>query len=73
MTGIEHVGRFLILAGTVVIVIGLVFLMADKFPLGRLPGDFRFTLGRFRVHIPIVTCVLFSLLLTLLFNFFSRR
>ncbi len=66
-------GRFLIIAGTVIIVLGLVFLMADKLPIGRLPGDFKFGGDRFRIYVPVATCVLLSLLITLIINFFSRK
>ena len=66
-------GRFLIIAGTVIVVLGLVFLMADKIPIGRLPGDFKFGGDRFRIYIPVATCVLLSLVITLIVNFFSRK
>ncbi len=73
MNQLPDVGRFLIIAGTVVIVIGLVFLMADKIPLGRLPGDIRFGNERIRIYIPIATSILLSLLLTIILNIFMRR
>lgn len=66
-------GRFLILAGVVLVVLGLVFLVGDKLPLGRLPGDIRFGSERVQIYVPIVTCLLVSLLITLVVNFFSRR
>jgi hypothetical protein len=66
-------GRFLIIAGTVIVVLGLVFLMADKIPIGRLPGDFKFGGDRFRIYIPVATCVLLSVVITLIVNFFSRK
>jgi hypothetical protein len=66
-------GRFLIIAGTVIVVLGLVFLMADKIPIGRLPGDFKFGGDRFRIYVPVATCVLLSLVITLIVNFFSRK
>jgi hypothetical protein len=66
-------GRFLVIAGTVIIVLGLVFLMADKLPIGRLPGDLKFGGERFRIYLPVATCVLLSLLITLIINFFSRK
>lgn len=66
-------GRFLIIAGTVMIVLGVLFVVADKFPLGRLPGDFQIGTGRFRIYIPIATSVLLSIVLTLILNFFSRK
>ncbi|MBD3393616.1 MAG: DUF2905 family protein [Chitinivibrionales bacterium] len=66
-------GRFLIIAGAVLIVIGVLFSVADKLPLGRLPGDFSFGSGRFKVYVPIATCILLSVVLTLILNFFSRK
>jgi len=67
------VGRFLIIAGTVVIIVGVLFLLADKFPLGRLPGDLHFGAGRVRIYLPIATCILLSIVITLVVNFFSRK
>jgi hypothetical protein len=66
-------GRFLIIAGSVIVVIGLVFLFADKLPLGRLPGDLRFGSGKVRIYIPVATCILLSVVITLILNFFSRK
>ncbi|MDR2578223.1 MAG: DUF2905 domain-containing protein [Chitinispirillales bacterium] len=66
-------GRFLIIAGTVIIVVGLFFMLSDKIPLGRLPGDLRLGSGRFRIYIPIATSVLLSVALTVVMNFFSRK
>jgi hypothetical protein len=66
-------GRFLIIAGAVIVVIGMFFMIADKIPLGRLPGDLHFGGGRFKVYIPVATCILLSVVITLILNFFSRR
>ena len=40
------VGRFLIIAGAVILVVGMIFMVADKFPIGGLPGDLHFGSGR---------------------------
>ncbi|MDR2728760.1 MAG: DUF2905 domain-containing protein [Chitinispirillales bacterium] len=66
-------GRFLIIAGTVIVVIGFLFLLSDKIPIGKLPGDLQFGSGRFKVHIPIATSILISAALTVVFNFFARK
>jgi hypothetical protein len=68
-----EVGRFLIIAGVVVVVVGMIFMVADKVPIGRLPGDLHFGSGRFKIYIPIATSVLLSILITIILNFFSRR
>ena len=67
------VGRFLVIAGVVIAAIGALFLMADKLPIGRLPGDFNFGRNNFKIYIPITTCILLSILITLIVNFFSRK
>ena len=66
-------GRFLVIAGAVVVVIGMFFMIADKIPLGRLPGDLHFGGGKFKIYVPLATCILLSVFITLILNFFSRR
>jgi hypothetical protein len=68
-----EVGRFLVIAGSVLIVLGLIFLVSDKLPLGKLPGDLQIGTGRFKIYIPIATSILLSIVLTLILNFFSKK
>jgi hypothetical protein len=68
-----EVGRFLVIAGAVVVVVGMIFMVSDKLPIGRLPGDFSFGSGRFKIYLPVATSILLSVLITILLNFFSRR
>lgn len=62
-------GRLLIIAGVVLIVIGL---LAQALPLFRLPGDFRYEGQHVKVYVPIMTCIVISIILTLLFNIFKK-
>jgi len=66
-------GKFLVTAGTVIIIIGVLAMLSDKIPLGRLPGDLHLGGGRFRIYIPVATMVLLSVVLTIVFNFFARK
>lgn len=67
-------GRFLVVAGVVILIIGLLFMVSDKLPLlGRLPGDLQFGIGKYKIHIPIATSILLSVVITLVLNFFSKR
>ena len=66
-------GRFLVIAGAVIVVLGMLFMVADKIPLGRLPGDLHFGSGKFKIYIPIATSVLLSIIITIILNFFSKR
>ena len=69
-----QLGKLLIVLGVVLIVVGAVFLFADRIPwLGKLPGDMIFKRGRTTVYIPIVTMLVVSVLLTLILNFFGRK
>ena len=67
------IGRFLITVGIVITVLGFLFLVSDKLPLGKLPGDITIGKHNFRISIPVTTCILVSIILTLIINFFSRR
>ena len=69
------VGKFLILMGLLLLAMGLFVTYGPKlpFPLGRLPGDVLIRKGHFTFSFPIATCLIISLLLTLLLNLFSHR
>ena len=66
--------------GKVLVFIGLAIALArvllwagvGKNWLGRLPGDIHYTRGNFSFHFPIVTCLLLSLFLTLIFWLFRE-
>ena len=71
---IESLGRMLILIGVVSIVFGAVFVLFGKVPwIGRLPGDIIIRRGNFTFYLPIVTMLLLSLILTILFNLIGRK
>ena len=67
-------GRLLIVAGIFLLVAGIWISMGWKLPLrlGRLPGDISFRTGNTAVYFPLVTCILLSLLLTLILSLFRR-
>ena len=63
-------GRVLIIVGLVIAGIGLLISMG--LPLGRLPGDLSWRRGNFTFYFPLVTSIVLSILLTLLFALFRR-
>jgi hypothetical protein len=68
-----ELGRMLIFAGLLLVLVGLVLVFAGRIPwLGRLPGDVVYRRGNFTFYFPLVTSLLLSLLLTLLFALFRR-
>jgi len=63
----NDLGKFLVIVGVVIAAVGvLLWSGVGKGWLGRLPGDINYTKGDFSFHFPIVTCLLLSLLLTLI-------
>jgi hypothetical protein len=64
------VGKLLVVVGVIVAGIGL--LMMAGVPLGRLPGDFVYRRGNATFYFPLVTSIVVSVILTLLFAFLRR-
>jgi hypothetical protein len=64
--------RFLIVTGLLLVVAGLTWPWLSKLPIGRLPGDINIVREGFSFHFPIVTGLIVSVLLTLLFWIFRR-
>jgi hypothetical protein len=63
-------GRLLIVLGLILLVAGLLLTYTDIFSslrLGRLPGDISVKREHFSLYFPITTCILISLVLTLIF------
>ena len=68
-----ELGRILIVFGIVLVVLGAVFLVAPRVPfLGRLPGDFVLRRDHATIYIPLATCLVLSLVISILLNIFWR-
>jgi uncharacterized protein HemY len=66
-------GRTLILFGVLLVALGLLFSLGSKVPwLGRLPGDLYIHRGNFTFYFPLTTCILLSLVITLVLYLFRR-
>ena len=63
-------GRLLIVAGLVLAAVGV--LIQFGVPIGRLPGDVTIRRGQSTFYFPIVTCIVVSVVLSLLAAFFRR-
>jgi hypothetical protein len=57
--------KFVILIGILVVGVGLAWLLAERFGLGRLPGDIVIERDGFRLYIPVMTSIIVSVALTL--------
>ena len=69
---IRPMGKTLILIGIVIIVVGLIWLVAERFGLGRLPGDIVIQRENVRIYIPIMTMLIISIVLSLVMWFINR-
>jgi hypothetical protein len=69
----QPLGKLLIIVGASLILLGLIFYFGKGLGfLGRLPGDIRIERPNLRVYLPITTCILLSLLLSLILYLISR-
>lgn len=69
----SDLARFLILLGVILVVLGLALLLLPKIPgLGRLPGDIIIKRENFTFYFPLGTCILVSLILSLIFWLMRR-
>lgn len=64
--------RTLVILGITLVLIGLFWPWLAKLPLGRLPGDILFERPGIKIHIPITTMIMVSLLLSLLLWLFRK-
>ena len=69
---VRELGKFFVIIGVIATLVGLVIWsgFAPKW-LGRLPGDIRIEREHSSFYFPIVTCIVLSILLSLVFSLFS--
>ena len=63
--------KILIILGVFILVIGLLYPYIKKIGLGQLPGDVIFKSGNSTFLFPVVTCIIVSVVLTIIFNLFK--
>lgn len=68
-----EIGKLLLILGIILSIMGLIFIFGSKVPgLGRLPGDIFIKKGNITYFFPIVTCILISIIVTLILSLFRR-
>ena len=65
-------GRFLIALGLAILLVGLLWPYLSRIGLGRLPGDIIIERDNVTFYFPLMTCLLLSLLFSLIFWAVSR-
>jgi hypothetical protein len=65
-------GKFLVFAGIVLVAVGIVWLVGERFGLGRLPGDIVIEGENTRFYFPIMTSIIISIVLSLALWLFTH-
>jgi ribose/xylose/arabinose/galactoside ABC-type transport system permease subunit len=74
LRGMGDLGRVIVGLGVLLIVLGAAMMLVGKVPwIGHLPGDIHIERERFSFHFPLVTCLVVSVVLSLVLNFIFRR
>ena len=74
--GLSTIGRYLVLLGAIIAVVGVLLMLLGRFPglkIGRLPGDIYIERGRWRFYFPLMTSIILSLVLSFILWLISRR
>lgn len=67
-------GKSLILIGGLIVLIGLAVSLIGKIPgFGKLPGDILIKKENITLYFPLATCILLSLILSILMHFFGKK
>jgi hypothetical protein len=68
-----ELGKLLVVVGALTVFIGLMLWSGiGRGWFGHLPGDINYTKGNFSFHFPLVTCIVISVILTVLMWFFRK-
>ena len=63
--------KILIIIGIILLIVGLLYPYIKKLGIGQLPGDILFKTGNSTFFFPVMTCLIISIILTIIFNLFK--
>lgn len=73
MPGMQDLGRILLIMGGLIVILGLLLTFGGKIPFfGKLPGDISIQRDNFSCTFPLATCLLLSVILTIVINVVLR-
>ena len=67
----RYMQKILIYIGLIILVIGLLWPFLKELPIGRMPGDIVLKKDKFTFYFPIITCLVVSLIISIIFRFFK--
>ncbi|NSW90855.1 MAG: DUF2905 domain-containing protein [Firmicutes bacterium] len=68
----QIMGKYLIIFGIIFVIIGVFLFVGGRIGLGKLPGDIIVRKKNFVFYFPLITCIIISIILTLIFNLIPR-
>ncbi len=73
VSSMREIGKFIVIIGVITTLVGIAFWggLTPKW-LGRLPGDIRIEREHSAFYFPIVTCIIISIVLSLIMSIFRR-
>ncbi len=70
----NELGKWMIVAGAMMVAAGLIFLVIGKIPnAGKLPGDIIIKKENFSFYFPLTTCIIVSIVLSLISFLWTRK
>lgn len=70
---VNYIGRVLLILGIAFMVVGLILMLKINIPLlGKLPGDIYMRKGNFIFYLPLTSCILISIVVTLILRIFGK-
>jgi hypothetical protein len=74
MSEISGIGKLLMVIGAIILALGVIIWLGGKIPgVGRLPGDILIKRANFTFYFPVVTCIIISIVLSLILALFGRK
>ncbi|MEE9260159.1 MAG: DUF2905 domain-containing protein [Candidatus Scalindua sediminis] len=74
MLAVADFGKLFIFIGILLVVIGIVFIVGNKIPfIGKLPGDIAIERNNFNFYFPLTTCIIISIILSLIFWLLGKK
>ena len=73
--GPQQIGKWLIAAGGIIVMLGVIVIVLGRVGLFKLPGDLEFGSKSWRIYFPIASCIIISIVLTIilwLISYFRR-
>ena len=64
--GPQQIGKWLIITGITIAVLGVLFVLLGRVGLFKLPGDLQFGSKNWHIYVPVASCIIISIILTLI-------